>query len=376
MMPKLKYKTRIDQIEQLTPDEQLKLAPVAEKYAFRTNDYYLSLIDWTDPEDPIRRIAIPNAEELDDWGRLDASNEEAYTVVPGMEHKYQFTALLLVNDVCGSFCRFCFRKRLFMNQNDEVVRDVSQGIEYIRNHEELNNVLLTGGDPLLLSTGKLEKIISQLREIDHVQIIRIGSKMMAFNPFRISEDPKLLEMLSRYSTAEKKIYMMCHFNHPRELTPEAIHACNLLQKAGVITVNQTPLLRGVNDRPEVLGELFNKLSYIGVPPYYVFQGRPTLGNRMFSIPVEEAFEIFERARMHCSGLAKRARFVMSHATGKIEIVGKTDEFVIMRFHRSAHWGQKSRLLVFKSNPEAYWFDDYKQAVDEYNLVQENCTPAI
>jgi KamA family protein len=258
-----------------------------------------------------------------------------------------------------------------MNENDEVVRDVSEGIEYIRAHKELNNVLLTGGDPLLLATGRLEKIISQLREIKHVKIIRIGSKMMAFNPFRISEDPELLAMLARYSTPKKKIYLMCHFNHPRELTPEAIEACRLLQQAGVITVNQTPLLRGINDDPEVLGELFNKLSFIGVPPYYVFQGRPILGNHMFAIPIEEGYAIFERARMLCSGLAKRARFVMSHATGKIEVVGITEQVIMMRYHRSAHWGQKARMLIFKRNPAAYWLEDYTEPIDEYHLLQDS-----
>ena len=361
------YITKIEKIEQLSPEEREELKQVTEKFMFRTNTYYQKLINWDDPNDPIRRIVIPSMEELTAWGKLDASNEHLYTKAPGLEHKYEYTALLLVNDVCGAYCRFCFRKRLFMEGNDEVVRDVSAGLEYIRNHPEINNVLLTGGDPLLMSTRKLENIISELRKIEHVRIIRIGSKMPAFNPYRILNDLDLLEMFEKYSLDDRKIYLIAHFNHPRELTPEAIRAMNLVQKAGVITVNQTPLLRGINDDPEVLAKLFNELSFIGVPPYYVFQNRPVAGNKMFAVPIEEGLEIFEQARMKCSGLAKRARYVMSHTTGKIEILGMTDEHIFFRYHRSADPEMKARIMVFRRNPEAYWFDDYQELVDEFDF---------
>jgi lysine 2,3-aminomutase len=246
-----------------------------------------------------------------------------------------------------------------------VARDVTEGLKYIRAHEELNNILLTGGDPLVMSTGKLENIIRPLREMEHVNIIRIGSKIPAFNPFRILNDPSLIEMFERYSTDKKKIYLVAQFNHPRELTDVAIKAVNLLQKAGVITLIQTPLIRGINDDPETLGELFNKLSYVGVPPYYVFICRPTLGNRIYSVPVEESWEIFEQARMKCSGLAKRARLVMSHSSGKIEIAGKSDGHVYFRYHRAANPEEKARFLVLNSNPHAHWFDDYDEVVSEY-----------
>ena len=292
---KAKYLTRLEQIPQLSQGERDRLEDVDEKFVFRTNDYYQSLIDWNDPEDPIRRIVIPDVQELDDWGQLDASNEESYTVAKGLEHKYDSTALLLVNEVCAAYCRFCFRKRLFMDDNEEVTKDVSDGLEYIRTHKEINNVLLTGGDPLIMSTSKLEPIIRQIREVDHVNIIRIGTKIPAFNPMRIYNDPSLAEMFRKYSTPEKRIYVMAHFNHPRELTPEAVRGLSFLLDAGAILVNQTPMIAGVNDDPDVLVEMFNKLSYIGVPPYYVFQCRPTLGNRIYVTPLEEAFGIFESA---------------------------------------------------------------------------------
>ncbi len=367
---KPKYLTKLDQIPQLTESEKRELQKVNDKFVFRTNDYYQSLINWDDPDDPIKRIIMPDIQELNEWGELDASNEEKYTKVRGLEHKYTSTALLLVNEVCAAYCRFCFRKRLFMNENDEVTKDISEGLEYIKNNKEINNVLLTGGDPLVLSTSKLEPIIKQLREIDHVQIIRIGTKVPAFNPFRILNDPSLLEMFKTYSTNDKKIYVMAHFNHPRELTPEAIEGLNLLMKSGVSLVNQTPLVKGVNDDPDVLADLFSKLSFIGVPPYYVFLCRPTLGNETYSVPIERGYEIFEKSRTLCSGLAKRARLVMSHESGKIEVVGMTEDQIFFKYARSADKDNNARFLAFYRNPKACWFDDYQEALDEFSLFSE------
>lgn len=359
-----KYLTKLAQIPQLSEAERSDLEKVNEQFVFRTNDYYQSLIDWNDPDDPIRRIVMPDIQELDDWGQLDASNEEKYTKVKGLEHKYTSTALLLVNEVCAAYCRFCFRKRLFMDENDEVTKDITEGLEYIREHKEITNVLLTGGDPMIMSTSKLEPIIKQIREIDHVKIIRIGTKIPAFNPHKIVNDPSLHEMIKTYSTDEKKIYIMAHFNHPRELTEIAVKGLNMLMQSGAIVVNQTPLIKGVNDDPDVLAELFNRLSFIGVPPYYVFLCRPTLGNEPFAIPVEDGYEIFEKARNKCSGLAKRARLVMSHETGKVEMVGMSDGQVFFKYNRSANVENNAKFLVFESNPDAYWFDDYEETFME------------
>ena len=368
---KIKYLTKLEQIPQLSGKEREEMQKVNDKFVFRTNDYYQSLINWDDPNDPIKRIIMPDVEELNEWGQLDASNEEKYTKVHGLEHKYTSTALLLVNEVCAAYCRFCFRKRLFMNENDEVTKDISEGLEYIRNNREINNVLLTGGDPLILSTSKLEPIIKKLREIDHVKIIRIGTKVPAFNPFRILNDPSLLEMFRKYSTNEKKVYVMAHFNHPRELTDRAVEGLNALMNSGVSLVNQTPLVKGVNDDPDVLSELFSKLSYIGVPPYYVFLCRPTLGNETYSVPVEKGYEIFEKARIRCSGLAKRARLVMSHESGKIEVIGMTQEQIFFKYLRAANPDNNARFLAFYRNTEADWFDDYKEASEEFSLFNSN-----
>ncbi len=358
-MPKIRYINRLEQIPQLSRQERKLLNPVVKYFAFRTNDYYQSLIDWNDPHDPIHRIVVPDIFELLAWGELDASKEGDYSVAPSLQHKYRDTALLLANNTCGAYCRFCFRKRLFMNDNDEVERDFTEAFNYIREHNEINSVLISGGDPLILSNRRLERIIQPLHEIDHVQIIRIGSKMTAFNPFRITEDPGLVQMLSNYSADEKKIHVVCHFNHPRELTAEAIKSLNMLMKAGVVVLNQTPLLGGINDDPTVLAQLFNKLAGIGAPPYYVFQCRPTAGNSTYSVPIEQAIDVFDFAKNGCSGLARRARFTMSHATGKVEILGKDSDRVYFKYHRVVNPRYEGKFFSCRRNPNAHWLDDYE-----------------
>jgi lysine 2,3-aminomutase len=363
------YITRIEDLPYLKEEEKHALITVADKFAFRSNDYYNSLINWEDPKDPLRKIVIPDAKELFDWGEKDPSNEKSYTVAPGIQHKYRQTALIMVNDVCGAFCRFCFRKRLFMN-GGEVSRDISQGLEYIRKHKEITNILLSGGDPLLLSTNRLEEILRQLRKIDHVQIIRIGTKIPAFYPFRIIEDPALPEIIKKYSSEEKKIYFVVQFNHPREITRESVEAIRLLQQAEALIVSQTPLLIGVNDDPETLAQLFKKLSFIGVSPYYVFQCRPTVGNHHFVVPVEEGYWMVETAKSRCSGLAKRAKFVMSHSTGKIEVVGVTKDCVYMKYQQAANPRNIGMFMAYKRNPYACWYDDYSEWVNYQRIEQQ------
>ncbi len=371
MKRRVKYIINLDSIPEIPLRERIKLKEVTEKFAFRTNDYYNSLIDWNDPEDPIRKIVIPTYEELEVWGKLDASNESKYTKVHGLEHKYPDTALLLVTDVCGIYCRFCFRKRLFMNDNDEVARDVTQGLEYIRNHKEINNVLLTGGDPLILATFKLKSILESLADIPHVRIVRIGSKMLAVNPFRIIEDPDLLELFSWFNSLEgKQIYLMNHFNHPKEFTREAKKAVELVLRTGTAMTNQTPILRGINDNADVLKSLLEELSFTGVTPYYLFQCRPTVGNKTYSTKIEETIDLVSRVRSKMSGLGARVLYVMSHESGKIEIVGKTEEYVFFRYHRSAYPENNGRFMIFRRNPEAHWFDDYTDLVDSYKFFEE------
>jgi KamA family protein len=350
----------IEELTNLSPERRRELGRVAERYPFRMNDHYLSLIDWGDAEDPIGRIVIPHERELEEWGKLDPSDEESYTKLAGLEHKYSSTALLLVSNECECICRYCFRKRVFTQAKRETLEDVGAAIEYIKRHEEITNVLLTGGDPFILKTARLEEIIRQLREIGHVQIIRIGTKMPAFNPQRIIEDASFLEMLDKYSSEKKKIYIMTHFVHGRELTDAAIESVNLMQRAGAIIGNQMPLIKGVNDNPETLAELLSKLSFIGAVPYYIFQCRPSSGNKAYTVPIERGYEIVEEAKSVISRLAKRARFVMSHASGKIEIAEISGGRVYFKYLRAANDKDSGRLFICKSNQHACWLDDYDE----------------
>ena len=353
---RVKYVRRLDQVEQLTAQERDRLGPVSARYVFRANDYYLGLIDWDDPEDPIRQLIIPREEELIEWGKLDASNEEAVTVAHGVQHKYTDTVLLLCNEVCGAYCRYCFRKRLFMDDNDEVTNDVTAGLRYIADHPEVTNVLLTGGDPLLMSTRRLVEIFDALRAIPHVKIIRLGSKMPAFDPYRILNDPALHEAFRTYSTPSQRIYLMAHFDHPRELTDLAIQGIDTCIRNGVICVNQCPMIKGINDDPYTLAELYATLSYIGCPPYYLFQGRPTAGNEPFEVPMVQGWQVFRRALTLGSGLARRAKFCMSHETGKVEIMAVDDEHIYLRYHQAKHDEDLGRFFVCRRNDEAYWLD--------------------
>jgi len=355
----------LDKVKHLSPDERDRLREVAETYAFRANDYYLNLIDWDDPNDPIRRIVIPSEEELHDWGRLDASNEGAITVTRGAQHKYFDTALLLCNEVCGAYCRYCFRKRLFMGGNGEASTDVSAGLEYIAANPEINNVLLTGGDPLLMSPRRLGDIFAALREIPHVRIIRVGSKMPAFDPWRMLGNNEMQAVFREFSTPKKRIYLMAHFDHPRELTRAAVAGIACFIENGVICCNQCPLIDGVNADPNVLAELYTKLSYIGCPPYYLFQGRPTAGNEPYEVPIVRGYEIFNEAHRRGSGLARRARFCMSHSTGKIQILHVDDRYIYLKYHQAKDPKDLGRFIVCHRDDDAYWFDQLRP-VDEFS----------
>ena len=367
--------TKLQQVEEITEEERLSLNKVTERFAFRSNRYYQSLINWTDPDDPIRRLVIPHQDELIEWGSLDASGEAIYTKRPGLEHKYPDRALLLVNNICGAFCSFCFRKRLFLKGNQETVRDVSKELEYVNAHPEISNILLTGGDPLLMSTRRLRTILEMLSEISHIRIVRIGSKMTAFNPYRILDDPELVDLCEKTVRNGLQLYLMNHFNHPKELTPEAVNALKIMSKTGMTMINQTPIIKGINDDPSVLSDLFNRLSYLGIPSYYVFQCRPTEGNFIYTLPLEEAYQKFIEAWKRSNGLARRARFVMSHQSGKIEVTGLTKDYILFRYHRASDSAMEGRSIICHRNPDGYWFDDFKIVGGLRDHV-EDCLPVF
>jgi len=353
-----KYIASIMSLPGLPEQEKQRLQRVVERFSFQASEHYLSLVDWNDPDDPIRRLIVPDAGELANWGSLDASREQDHTVIPGLQHKYNSTALLLASSSCGGICRYCFRKRIFLDNRNDHLKDLTGAADYLRRHREISNVLLTGGDPLTLSPSRLEAIIARLMDIDHIRMIRIGTKMLAFDPFRVLNDPSLPELVGQVINQGKQIYIMNHFDHPREISEPSKEAIHRLNRAGAVLLNQTPMIRGINDTPRTMASLFRELAAAGVSPYYVFQCRPALGNKPYSVPVEEGYRVFESAKTMVSGLAKQARFVMSHALGKIEVVGVTDRHTFFKFHRAADDRNSGKFLVRRSNPHAHWFDDY------------------
>lgn len=325
-------------------------------FAFRATDYYVSLIDWHDPADPIRKLIVPSEGERIDFGESDASDEASNTVVPGLQHKYADTALMLITDQCAGFCRYCFRKRLFREGARETLRDWEPAVRYVARHPEITDVLLSGGDPLTLSTKAIAVIVRRILEIDHVRTIRVGSKVPAFNPSRITRDAELAELVAEVVASGRSLYVITHFDHPRELTPRAVGAVAALRQAGAMCLNQCPVTSGINDDPGVLAELFQSCTDAGCPQYYVFQCRPTTGNSPFVMPLIRAFEIVEDARTRVSGLSRRARLCLSHASGKIEVVGTDDRRIYARYHRPKRVSDMGRMLVFQRDDEAYWMD--------------------
>jgi len=353
----VRYIRSPDQIPGLSKTTAESLNKVVQKYAFRATDYYLDLIDWNDPADPIRRLIVPDPAELRDWGRLDASDEAANTVARGVQHKYRDTALVLTAATCAAYCRYCFRKRLFMRQNEEIARDLNPAFLYVEQHPEITDVLLTGGDPLILNTARLQPIVERFAAMPHVRTIRIGSKIPAFNPQRIIEDERLLNMVQQVTSRGTALYLMAHFDHPRELTDLAREGIKAMQDAGAHVLNQCPMVRGVNDDADVLTELFQTMTELGAAQYYLFQCRPTAGNAPFEVPLVEAWQTFDRARRQCSGLARQVRYAMSHTSGKIEVLGIDRDEIWMRYHRAKDPVNESRVMRARRDDAALWFDD-------------------
>ncbi|MHC1574035.1 MAG: KamA family radical SAM protein, partial [Candidatus Syntropharchaeales archaeon] len=240
---------------ELSPKEEKQLRKVIKRHPMSVSRYYLSLIDWNDPGDPIKKMAIPGVNELDIAGSYDTSGERENTKMHGLQHKYAQTALILATNRCATYCRHCFRKRLVGLPNQEVIRRFEMATRYIRAHEEIDNVLITGGDPLILPTRVIERMLEMLTDIKHLNFIRFGSRVPVTFPERIVEDEEFLDMLKVYSLNDRRCYVVTQFNHPREITSQSTEAVDRLIGSGVPVNNQTVLLKGVNDDPETMAKL-------------------------------------------------------------------------------------------------------------------------
>jgi lysine 2,3-aminomutase len=278
--------------------------------------------------------------------------------MPGLQHKYSETALILVTNRCATYCRYCFRKRLIGLPNNEILKRFGDAANYIDRHEEINNVLISGGDPLVLKTAVLEKFLKVLSKIDHLSFVRFGSRVPVTLPARLY-DPKILALFKKYSKSNKRFYVVTQFNHPREITPQSIKAVSNLIETGVLLSNQTVLLRGVNDDPDTLAAMMNDLASIGVTPYYVFQCRPVKRVKShFQVPICEGLRIIEKAKATCNGHSKRFKYVMSHKTGKVEILGIMDGEIYFKYHEAKDRENLGLMFKRRVNEEAGWLDDF------------------
>lgn len=268
---------------------------ITSKYPMRISNYYLSLIK--EKNDSIWKQSVPDIKEMENTGIQDPLGEEHDSPVKCIVHRYPDRVLFYSTSECAMFCRFCTRKRK-VGKTDTVSKDDwDVGFDYLRNHSEIRDVIISGGDPLMLSDDKLDYILSNLREIKHVQIIRIGTRMPVVNPSRITQ--KLSDTLKKYHP----LYINTHFNHPNEITNESATACNILANAGIPLGNQSVLLKGVNDNIDTMKLLMQKLLMIRVKPYYIYMMDLVKGADHFRTSVKTGLDIIEGLRGHTSGMA-------------------------------------------------------------------------
>lgn len=273
------------------------LQDVIANFPMRINPYFFNLIEF--PGDPIWKQCIPDPKELEDTVCIpDPLSEEDLSPVPNLVHKYPNRALFLVANQCAMYCRFCTRKRKVGTSRMRVNQGIlDRAFAYLKKTPQISDILISGGDPLLLDDDILEEILSRLKEIDSIKIIRIGSRVPSVLPMRITE--KLCLILKKFHP----LYLNTHFNHPRELTEEALEACSRLADAGIPLGCQTVLLKGVNDDAQVLQELFQRLLYMRVKPYYLFQSDLTRGVNHFRTKTAQGVSLMRELYGHLSGMA-------------------------------------------------------------------------
>lgn len=351
---KWQMKNRIETVEdlkkyvRLTPKEEMGIRKCLNHLRMAITPYYLSLMDPKDLQDPIRKQAIPTSQELKktNCDSEDPLHEEADSPVPGLTHRYPDRVLLLVTDRCAMYCRHCTRRRFAGNDDQSLpIQQIDKAIKYIAKNPEIRDVLLSGGDALLISDAKLENIIKKLRAIPHVEIIRIGSRVPVVMPQRIT--PELVGMLKRYHP----VWLNTHFNHPNEITPESKKACELLANAGIPLGNQTVLLRGVNDCIYVMKKLMHELVKMRVRPYYIYQCDLSMGIEHFRTKVSKGIEIIEGLRGHTSGFAVPT-FVIDApgGGGKIPIM---PNYVVSRAENKVVLRNFEGVITTYNEPENY-----------------------
>lgn len=290
----------LEKVAVITSEEKKELQACLKKFTMAITPYYAALMDKKNKSCPVRMQAIPRADELceDPSDLADPLHEDVDSPVPGLTHRYPDRVLLLVTNMCSMNCRHCTRRRLVGHTDVHMPKEqIDRAIEYIRKSKEVRDVLISGGDPFTLPDEMLEDIISRVRAIDHVEIIRIGTRTPVVMPMRITD--KLVNMLKKYHP----IYVNTHFNHPKEMTAESYEACRKLADAGIPLGNQSVLLRDVNDCPQIMKRLMHELLMARVKPYYIYQCDLSKGISHFRTPVSKGIEIIENLRGHTTGMA-------------------------------------------------------------------------
>ncbi len=355
MRNRIRTLDRLEEVIRTTPGEREAIEKTAGVFNWSITPYYASLMDPEDPSCPIRRQVVPSLDEIEmggadetggvdetgrvgEWGIRDPLEEVAHSPVKNLIHNYEDRVAFCVTSECAIYCRYCLRKRMvgdasFMMRKPEL----QEAIDYIRAHPEIRDVLLTGGDPLTLGERALDWLLSRLRSIDHVDIIRIGTRMPVKLPFRITET--LTEVLSRYHP----LWINTHFNHPKEVTLEAGEAINKLLRAGIPVGNQTVLLKGINDDLESMRELLKRLVGVRVRPYYLYQAQVIGGTSHFRTSIEVGMDLMERLQGHITGFAL-PQYVLDTPFGKIPlnrsyVIGRAGEHVLMRSTRGTLWAE-------------------------------------
>lgn len=337
---KNRLKSVEDIIRVLRPSEKIieGIRTATKHFRISITPYYASLVDINAAYCPIKAQAIPTAMETDflDSDMADPLEEDRDSPVPGLTHRYPDRVLLLVTDICSMYCRHCTRRRLVGQTDHHISTDhFNQAVDYIQRHKEIRDIVVSGGDPLVMSDAKLEKIIRTLRAIPHVEIIRIGTRTPVVLPMRIT--PSLIKMLRKYHP----IYISTHFNHAKEITPASQKACTMLADGGFPLSNQSVLLRQVNDCPHVIKELNQKLLYMRVKPYYIYQCDLSQGISHFRTSLGKGIQIIEALRGHTSGLAVPTFVVdLPGGGGKVPlmptyILARSDDRAVLRNYEGA-----------------------------------------
>lgn len=359
---KLKCYVKLDE------KEEQRLRNVVEKHPMNIPRYYLSLIDQNNPNDPIKKLAYPSEDELIVSGEFGETTKDPYgddkhNKGNGILHKYPYSALIVATDYCSMYCRHCFRKAIVGLPNDKTVENFQNALKYIKEHKEITNVIISGGDPMLISTSRLIKMLEGLKEIEHINYVRIGTRTPVVYPMRFF-DEELMDYLKEFNKV-KTLYIPTHFNHVNEITPITKKAILKIKEAGISVNNQAVLLKGVNDSVEDIENLMNGLTSIGVNPYYLYQCMPVSRVRNhFQVSLKDGIDMVDKAKEKLDGYAKRFKFIMGHDIGKIEIVGRIENQLILKhIHaRPEKPEESSKMKIMKLTNNAGWLDDMEEII--------------